>query len=99
MSETGRTEVCGGCVSGNCSIHGSRPAGPPPIPPVAPVYVQTNHLVHAILSAATCGMWLMVWPLVALANNQTNASRRSRYQEALNHYQQAVWMREQHSSY
>lgn len=29
---------------------------------------QTNHLLHLIISACTCGMWLPVWAAVAVWN-------------------------------
>jgi hypothetical protein len=31
--------------------------------------VETNHLLHLVLSLVTCGFWLPVWGLVAVINH------------------------------
>lgn len=68
---------------------------PPPVPPVEPVYVATNHVLHLLLSLVTCGAWLVVWPFVAIANSNANATKRRVFQAQVNQYQHAVWAREQ----
>lgn len=35
---------------------------------------QTNHLLHAVLTFFTCGVWALIWGLVAL---QHSAARQS----------------------
>lgn len=30
---------------------------------------QTNHGLHMFLTIATCGLWLLVWPIVAATNS------------------------------
>lgn len=32
---------------------------------------KTNHLLHLVLTFATCGAWALVWPCVALYNHIT----------------------------
>lgn len=38
---------------------------------------KTNHLLHLILTFATCGAWLFVWPLVVLYNHMTKDKVRT----------------------
>jgi hypothetical protein len=67
----------------------------PPIPPVAPVHVQTNHVLHLLLSLCTCGAWLFVWPVIAMWNAYSNGRSRRLYEAARASYQQALWAHEQ----
>lgn len=42
-------------------------------PPARAVVARTadvNHVVHAILSLLTCGLWLIVWLAVAIGSNK-----------------------------
>lgn len=34
---------------------------------------RTSHVLHLILSVVTLGLWLFVWPIVALSNGLENA--------------------------
>lgn len=65
---------------------------PMPVPPIQPVYKTTSHGVHVFLSIITLGLWLFVWPLVALGNNASNKSARENYQQQLAEYTQAMQM-------
>lgn len=31
---------------------------------------NTNHVLHLVLSLVTCGVWLLVWPVIALINQR-----------------------------
>lgn len=41
----------------------------------------TNHILHLLLCIPTCGLWLIVWGLVASSNNRHNA----KIQRQMNH--------------
>lgn len=71
---------------------------PPPIPPIPPTYVSTNHVLHLILSLLTCGLWVLVWPCVHVVNTMGNSSKRKEYEEQLRNYQQQLWMHQQGGS-
>lgn len=54
-----------------------------PVTPVQPIYTSTNHLLHLILSFVTLGLWLWVWPIVAIVNSHQNKARREQYQREM----------------
>lgn len=65
-------------------------AGPPPGPLAGPrpggphmavtnVPVQTNHALHLILTLLTCGLWGIVWIIVAAVNSNRTRQHISYY--------------------
>lgn len=69
-----------------------------PVQPVQPTYKQTSHVTHLLLSVFTLGIWLMVWPFVALANNFINKQKRERYEQALAEYTRDMQLYEESRS-
>lgn len=64
---------------------------PYPIPPVEPIYKETNHLLHFILTVITFGVWgVCCWWPVAMIVNSTNSSKRERYRRDLAEYHHQV---------
>ena len=61
---------------------------PAPTPPMEPVIRRTNHVLHLLLTLITFGMWIFVWPCVAVWNNHCNDRDRREYQVNLAHYHQ-----------
>jgi len=69
---------------------------PPPIAPREPIYVQTNHVLHLILSLITFGMWaLFVWPWLAIIHIISNNQKRRQYDEAFARYNYDYWLWQQ----
>lgn len=68
---------------------------PPPIPPIAPTYKETSHILHLVLTLITCGLWALVWPLVHLVNVMNNKSKREHYEQRLNEYHHYTWTQQQ----
>lgn len=70
--------------------------GPPPMAPRTPIYVQTNHVLHLILSLITFGMWaLFVWPWLAIIHMISNSQKRRQYDEAFARYNYDYWLWQQ----
>jgi hypothetical protein len=57
------------------------PMGPPPghHMAVTNVPVETNHVLHLILTILTCGFWGFVWIIVAAANSKRKKQHISYY--------------------
>lgn len=70
-----------------------------PIQPVPPMYKQTNHALHLILSLITFGAWVFVWIGVAIANSMDNKNKKQWYEQALGYYaqQQDLYNRQQNA--
>jgi FtsH-binding integral membrane protein len=67
-----------------------RPLGPPP-PPLQPRIQETQHVVHAIATFFTCGLWLPFWVLVAVLNSNRNARIQYAYEQQYLAWQRAYW--------
>ncbi|QFG11549.1 hypothetical protein PBI_MAMINIAINA_36 [Mycobacterium phage Maminiaina] len=44
------------------------PQQPAPVQPTV-MPVRTNHAMHLLLSAITCGLWVPVWVIAAMINS------------------------------
>jgi len=62
------------------------------MPPIQPVYITTNHLLHLVLTLVTCGIWALVWPCVYAVNTMNNTAKRQQFEEQMRDYQQRLWM-------
>lgn len=61
-----------------------------PVPPIPPVYRDTNHTFHFLMCFITLGMWVIVWPVVAAWNMASNSRSKHLYRKALASYSHAV---------
>mgnify|MGYP006408333743 CR=1 FL=1 len=60
-----------------------------PVPPVEPIYKQTSHTFHLILTICTFGMWAVcVWWWWAPMQSSANNRKRKQYQREMAEYQQ-----------
>lgn len=70
--------------------------GPPPMPPIQPTYVQTNHVLHLILTLLTFTVWAwFVWPWLAIVHAVSNGSKRRQYEHELKQYNHDYWLWQQ----
>lgn len=67
-----------------------RLAGPPP-PPLQPRIQETQHVVHAIVSFFTFGMWLPFWAVIAIAGANRRARQQYAYEQSYLAWQRAYW--------
>lgn len=58
------------------------------MPPSEPSYVETNHILHLILTLITCGLWAPAWLGVYLVNANTNSGKYKHHQDELAAYRQ-----------
>lgn len=69
--------------------------GPPPLPPTPPRLVDTMHVVHALITIFTFGLWIIVWFVVAQSNASSNARATNQHAEAMARYHHDRWLWEQ----
>lgn len=67
-----------------------RPLGPPP-PPLQPRIQETAHIVHAVATFFTFGLWLPFWVIVAILNSNRNARIQCAYEQSYLAWQRAYW--------
>lgn len=67
----------------------------PPVPPIPPAPVTTSHVVHLIITILTCGLWAIMWLIIAAQDNNVRAQRRRQYQADVQAYTEAQWHWEQ----
>lgn len=60
---------------------------PMPVEPVANPPKPCNHLLHFFLGFVTCGIWWLVWPILAIMANQESQAYLKWYAEARCRYQ------------
>jgi len=58
-----------------------------PVPPPRPLPKETMHLVHAILTVVTFGLWLPLWILNHVALRVGNEKRERAYARAMGQYE------------
>lgn len=63
----------------------------PPPPPLEPRYTQTAHVVHAVLSFFTLGLWLIIWVISGAADASSNGRLRATYERDYAAWQRAYW--------
>lgn len=68
-----------------------RPLGPPPPPLQPPPPRETQHLVHAIATFFTFGLWLPFWVIISVLNGNRNARQRYAYEQQYLAWQRAYW--------
>lgn len=68
----------------------SRPQMPPP-PPIEPRYKQTAHIVHALLTLFTAGLWAFIWIIAGATNASNNAGARTAYEREYAEWKKAYW--------
>lgn len=73
---------------------GWRPDGPP-VPPIQPPRQDPLHLLHAVITLFTCGLWAIFWIIIAYNVSKTNEQREAWYRQALADHTQAQWEWEQ----
>ena len=69
----------------------SRRVSLPPPPPLEPRYADPQHLLHAILTFFSLGLWLPIWLLCIWSNNRANEGARRRYEQQHLAWRQAYW--------
>jgi hypothetical protein len=65
--------------------------GPPPRRPLEPHYVQMTHVLHLLLTLLTCGLWGVVWFVLALVHGSRNGRLQSEYVQALARWEHDYW--------
>jgi hypothetical protein len=65
--------------------------GPPPRRPLEPAYVSTTHVLHLLLTFFTCGVWGLVWLVLALQHRSHNERARFEYGQALARWEHDMW--------
>lgn len=70
--------------------HQPRPLGPMP-PPLEPQYYPCLHVLHAVLTFFTFGLWLPVWLIAAHFASRRNRGARMHYEAAYRAWQQDYW--------
>lgn len=68
-----------------------RPLLGPPLPPMAPHYVNPQHIVHVLLTLFSFGLWLPIWMLCAWSAEKHNGRARAAYEQACLAHRQAYW--------
>jgi hypothetical protein len=61
-----------------------------PVQPMQPVYKQTNHALHLILTLITFGCWSFVWIGAAIVTSIDNKNKQQWYEQALAYYAQQM---------
>ena len=81
------------------------PALAPVMPPDPPSFIETNHILHLLLTFMTCGLWVFGWVAVHLGHEagnrmmkeryEVNMAKYRQYQAEVAEYQRQMWIQQQ----